>query len=85
MDIAAEIIFKYHKAVYLTKTTYRYEYEAYSPGVILRGEIIKPLFGKYYKTCDLLGFEGEATKHIKEKLVNWNSTDNYYSDLKKAR
>ena len=69
-DIAAAIVFKNHDIVYIAKITYREEYSANSPGIILSAEIIKTLFGTHYKVCDFLGFQGEEKNNLKN---NWST------------
>jgi CelD/BcsL family acetyltransferase involved in cellulose biosynthesis len=69
-DIAAEIIYKNHNIVYFANITYREEYAKYSPGVIMRAEIINSLFGTHYKECDLLGFQSEEKNTLKK---NWST------------
>jgi hypothetical protein len=69
-DIAAEILYRNHNIAYLSSITYREEYSQYSPGVILRAEIIKSLFDAHYRECDLLGFQGEDKNTLKK---NWST------------
>jgi len=68
-DIAGELLYKNHNIAYLAQITHRQGYAEYSPGVILRAEIIKALFGTHYKRCDLLGFRGEENSLKK----NWST------------
>ncbi len=69
-DIAAAIVYKIHDNAYIAKITYREEYSAYSPGIIMSSEIIKTLFGTHYKECDFLGFKGEEKNNLKN---NWST------------
>jgi hypothetical protein len=69
-DIAAEILYKKQNYAFLAKTTYREEFSKYSPGVILRAEIIKSLFEGQYRQCDLLGFQTEEKNTLKK---NWST------------
>ena len=56
-DIAGAILYKHKSTVYSAQITYRPMYAKYSPGVILKTEIIKTLFGTHYQECDFLGFQ----------------------------
>jgi hypothetical protein len=69
-DIAAAIVYKIHDNAYIAKITYREEYSAYSPGIIMSSEIIKTLFDTNYKECDFLGFKGEEKNNLKN---NWST------------
>jgi len=59
-DIAASIMYKLNGVQYERHIAYHPEYGAYSPGIILRSEILKSLFGTKYKECDLLGFRSNS-------------------------
>jgi CelD/BcsL family acetyltransferase involved in cellulose biosynthesis len=69
-EIAGAIVYKNQNTVYIAKITFREEYSAYSPGIILSSEIIKNLFGSHYTECDFLGFRGEEKNNLKN---NWST------------
>lgn len=69
-EIAAAIVYKNQNTMCIAKITFREEYSAYSPGIILSSEIIKSLFGSHYKECDFLGFRGEEKNNLKN---NWST------------
>jgi hypothetical protein len=67
-DIAGIIVYKCYTTVYGAQVTYNPMYAKYSPGVILNAEIIKMLFGTYFREYDFLGFqEGDEKNSSKKK------------------
>ncbi|MBP1694838.1 MAG: hypothetical protein H6Q41_26 [Deltaproteobacteria bacterium] len=64
-DIAGSVMYKFGGVQYERHIAYHPEYAAYSPGIILRTEILKSLFGTNYDECDLLGFRsnGDGQQH----------------------
>jgi CelD/BcsL family acetyltransferase involved in cellulose biosynthesis len=68
-DIAASIMYKFSGVQYERHIAYNPEYSAYSPGIILRTEILKALFGTKYKECDLLGFR--SNNDGQQHKIDW--------------
>ena len=68
--IAGAINYFHNSDAYSAHTTYRSMYAKYSPGVILKTEILKTLFGTHYQECDFLGFQDEKKNTSKK---NWSN------------
>ena len=68
-DIAASIMYKFSGVQYERHIAYNPEYSPYSPGIILRTEILKALFGTKYQECDLLGFR--SNNDGQQHKIDW--------------
>ncbi len=66
-DIAGIIVYKCNTTVYGAQVSYNPMYAVYSPGVILNAEIIKMLFGTYFREYDFLGFQEVDEKNSFKK------------------
>jgi len=62
-DIAGLLLFKGTHFLYESHIVYDQEYSKYSPGILLRGEVLKAFFGSPYLKYDMLGMRAIFPSH----------------------
>ncbi len=62
-DISGYLLYRFQEVVYASQVTYNPSFSKYSPGMLLRVELLQTFFESSYEIFDMMGMVGRQPKH----------------------